>query len=505
MRIHPLLLVALALSCGQRTQKNYVGTPAVELVQEELTDSHVQFRVNSLNCDAVFVCCRRGGDKPTADQIAEAGVQAGSTVSFDRLLPSTDYTAYAVGRRGTEEWGEIASVHFRTEASYPELRPWEAARSGVPSFSDLTLVSSAQHRPNPPKWTEERFGSHVTWTDAENKEDWLFEAFLCLEVIDAKRGLTYSIGNSHHSATKESWTDLLDYWLAPGGALATLDKTVEKAAGRIGMPPAPRYVVLVVPDPIMFEHFADKNSSTTYWGELDGSRLDFAKVEDQIAACTWYCNEARRRFETLAPKHLELAGFYILSEELPYAGGGATEGYNAQYKRWETIVPALTAHLHKCREGLYWIPYHLAPGYKKWKEWGIDMAFMQPNYYWDYKNDQADHPFARTTDAMRTYGMGMETEFEYSLVTAVMKQPGMMGPDGEGRMIYTLADVPGLKDQFREYMTRFRDGGFYGKVPLAIYTGTDAMHQLASSTEPDDVQLYREFCAFITGSPLRRK
>ena len=133
------------------------------------------------------------------------------------------------------------------------------------------------------------------------------------------------------------------------------------------------------------------------------------------------------------------------------------------------------------------------------------MAFMQPNYYWDYNNDKADHPFARTTDAMRTYGMGMETEFEYSLVTAVMKQPGMMGPDGEGRMIYTLADVPGLKDQFREYMTRFRDGGFYGKVPLAIYTVTDAMHQLASSTEPDDVQLYREFCAFITGSPLRLK
>ena len=80
----------------------------------------------------------------------------------------------------------------------------------------------------------------------------------------------------------------------------------------------------------------------------------------------------------------------------------------------------------------------------------------------------------------------------------------MMGPDGQGRMIYTLADVPGLKDQFREYMTRFKDGGFYGKVPLAIYTGTDAMHQLATSTEPDDVALYREFCEFICGSPLRQ-
>ena len=377
-------------------------------------------------------------------------------------------------------------------------------RMAIPRFSDITLVTSAQHKANPPKWTEERFRSHVTWTDAEGREDWLFEAFLCLEVVDSKRNLSYSIGNAKHSATKESWEDLLDYWLAPDGALAVLDATVEKAAARIGAPPAPRYVVLVVPDPIMFENFADKQSSTTYWGELYGNKLDFSKTEDQIAVCTWYFDQARHRFKTLAPKHLELAGFYILSEELPYAGGGDKEGFNAQYKRWETIIPALATSLHRNFEGLYWIPYHLAPGYKKWKEWGIDMAFMQPNYYWDYHNGHANHPFDRTTDAMRAYGMGMETEFEYSLVTAVMKEPGMMGPDGEGRMIYTLDDVPGLKDQFREYMTRFKDGGFYGKVPLAIYTGTDAMHQLATSAEPDDVALYREFCTFITGSPLRK-
>ena len=105
---------------------------------------------------------------------------------------------------------------------------------------------------------------------------------------------------------------------------------------------------------------------------------------------------------------------------------------------------------------------------------------------------------------MRACGMGMETEFEYSLVTAVMKQPGMRGPDGSGRMIYTLDDVPGLKNQFREYMKRFLDGGFYGKASLAVYTGTDALHQLAISPEPDDHDLYLEFCRFITGSSLRK-
>lgn len=477
-----------------------MGHPAVELTLEKVTDTRVYLTFKALYSDDVFVCCRREGTAPEAGTIAAEGIRAsGGSVTFEHLLPGTDHAAYAVGRRGTDEWGTVSALRFRTEESFPDLYPWESARTKAPSFADITLVTRGQHNTNPPAWTPDRFRSHVTWTDENGREDWLFEAFLCIEGFDGKRGLTFSINNTHHSATKESWTELMDYWLDADGALSKLDQACEAATGRIGLPPAPRYVVMVLPDPIMFEFFADKESSTTYWG--DG--MDFSRVEDQIAACTWYIDEVRRRFRDLAPKHLELAGFYILSEELPYANGG-TEGWNAEYKRWETIIPALSAHVHKCNEGLYWIPYHLAPGYKKWKEWGLDMAWMQPNYYWDYNNTAAGHPFSRTMDAMRAYGMGMETEFEYSLVTAVMKQPGMRGPDGSGRMIYTLDDVPGLKKQFREYMKRFQDGGFYGKASLAVYTGTDALHQLASSPEPDDHDLYLEFCRFITGSSLRK-
>ena len=29
-------------------------------------------------------------------------------------------------------------------------------RTSIPTFSDITLVTSAQHKANPPKWTEER-------------------------------------------------------------------------------------------------------------------------------------------------------------------------------------------------------------------------------------------------------------------------------------------------------------------------------------------------------------
>ena len=56
-----------------------------------------------------------------------------------------------------------------------------------------------------------------------------------------------------------------------------------------------------------------------------------------------------------------------------------------------------------------------------------------------------------------------------------------------------------------DYFRYFKEAGFYGRVPIAIYTGTDAMHELASSTEPEDVEMYDEFCRFIIDSPLRKK
>ena len=366
----------------------------------------------------------------------------------------------------------------------------------------MTLVG--WHHRAPHKWTAERLAPHVSFTDERGKEHWLFESFLFIESQDPEAHRIYSVAPYGQSAAKDSWERLLDRWLGPDGDVKALDDAVAAARKRIGKPERRQAVILTMPDPVMLERFSDKKSSTTYWGALDGRQLDFSDVQDQIRASKWYIDEARARFKALKLKNLDLGGFYILSEDLPNGFGETpSERLNIQYKRWETILPALSEYIHACGEGLYWIPYHLAPGYKNWKQLGIDMAYMQPNYYWDlFKKDR--HPFDKTIAAVKDYGMGMELEFEYSMVAEVMKVE-KKGPDGDGAMIFSEKDVPALRGMFREYLKRFKEAGLYGTRPFALYSGTDALHQLAVSTDLEDRAMYLELCKFVVDNPARAR
>ena len=358
------------------------------------------------------------------------------------------------------------------------------------TFSDVTLVGYWHREPR--LWDAARFAPHVSWKAPDGHEHWLFEAFLFLEGSDAVHDKNLVLSPSGKSADKESWSYQLDLWLGPDGGVKELDKACEAVASRIGAPQRKRGVIIGLPDAIMFETFADKNSSTAYWG--DG--LDFASVEGRMKALRWYMDSARTMFDALGCKYLELAGFYITSEEiyLPY-----DIDVNCKYKNWEEIAPLLSEYCHAGGQGLYWIPYHMGPGYKHWKELGIDQAWIQPNWYWDLK-DEGRHPFEKTLSAIREADMGgMELEFEYSAASCQMTQ-GQLGPDGAGKLIFTEKDVPALQDRVRHYMKEFKDAGFYGKKSIALYSGSNAFTQLAGSSFPEDKALYDDICRFIIGN-----
>ena len=361
-------------------------------------------------------------------------------------------------------------------------------------FQDLDLVGYWHREPH--SWDAQRFAPHVSWQAPDGSEHWLFQAFLFLEGTDWIHHKNLCVAPEGISADKEIWQYQLDLWLGEGGCVASLDEACAKVAERIGAPRTKRQVIIGIPDAIMFEHFADKTSATDYWGALDGRTLDFADVNDQIAAYRWYIDEVRRMFDRLECRYVELAGFYITSEDLhlPY-----DIDVNSQYKRWETIIPAVADYCHSAGDGLYWIPYHLAPGYKYWKQLGFDQVWMQPNWYWDLRNE-GRHPFEKTIAAIRDYDMGgMEIEFEYSGVLDQMPE-GRMGPDGQGRPTFSRADVPALQNRVRHYMQEFKDAGFYGNKSIALYSGSDALTQLASSPEASDRALYDDLCRFVLGN-----
>ena len=353
-------------------------------------------------------------------------------------------------------------------------------------YQDVTLVGYWHREPH--HWDAARFAPHVSWQAPDGSEHWLFQAFLFLEGSDWMHDRTFVLGPGE-SAAKAEWQYQLELWLGTQGCVAGLEEACAAVAARIGAPAQKRGVIIGIPDAIMFQEFANKQSSTTYWG--DG--LDFSSVDDRLKALYWYMDTAREMFRKLDCRYLELAGFYITSEEiyLPY-----DIDVNCQYKNWDIIAPALAKYCHAAGEGLYWIPYHMGPGYKHWKDLGIDQAWMQPNWYWDLKNE-GRHPFDRTLGAIREADMsGIELELEYSGVAAQMAD-GRMGPDGDGKLIFSQADVPALQDRVRHYMKEYRDAGFLGQKSIALYSGSNAFTQLAESPLPQDRALYNEICRFV--------
>ena len=177
-----------------------------------------------------------------------------------------------------------------------------------------------------------------------------------------------------------------------------------------------------------------------------------------------------------AAYQIELAGFYILSEELAADPGD----FNYKYKEADKIIPRVAEYLHALNESLNWVPYNRAAGYNRWKSLGIDYAFMQPNYYWEADK----RPLSQFFSDIKAADLAMEFEFEH---TVLEKEPG--------------SDV--YRKRFREYMQGAIANGVYGSKPLAYYHGTNALVLLSQSQSAVDRELYHEFCQFVLNNPLR--
>ena len=479
-----LIILTLILSASGCREEKSAAAKAQPAVRVEITSCgarNLDFKVNTIDAASV-----RYGVGVTEDEAQGLAISAQTSTSGPDVLelswaglePLSEYWLCVKGIGPAGEEGKWETVSFKTLEE----------RVGVPTFTDLSLVGYWHREPR--SWDAARYAPHVSWKAPDGTEKWLFEGFLFLE--GAAGGKTMVIAPSGESADKTVWQYQLELWLGTGGSVSELDKACEEVASRIGAPAKKRGVIIGIPDAIMFQRFSDKTSSTTYWG--DG--LDFASVENRLKALYWYIDSARAMFSRLNTKYLELSGFYITSEEiyLPW-----DIDVNSQYKNWDVIAPALASYCHSSGEGLYWIPYHMGPGYKYWKRIGLDQAWMQPNWYWDLHNE-GKHPFEKTISAINEADMsGMELEFEYSAVASEMTG-STMGPDGEGNLIFTSRDVPALQNRVRHYMKQFKDAGFYGKKSIALYSGSNALTQMALSPDAGDRALYDELCEFIIGN-----
>jgi hypothetical protein len=307
--------------------------------------------------------------------------------------------------------------------------------------TDLMLVYQGGFQR--PRWTTSRFGPYVTYQDPQTgKEQWLFDGFLFIEFQDG-RGHTYEQYSSLKHANESQWAMLLQRNFANDDGVPNLEKAVEAAVARIGEPIRRRQVILTLPVP---------EPGQTDWGELNGRGLDFNKPADRLAACEWYMDRALQMWKDLAPKELDLAGFYWVAE---------------QASSTKDLFPDLAQAVHARGKEFFWIPsYHVNTPLGDWKTYGFDEAYLQPNFFF-----HPELPVTRLQHACnyaQAHGMGLEIEFDPRMIT----------------------DTSVYEPRFHAYLDAFTQYGVKDGAAMAWYEGGGALYRLAVS---DSSQLRADY------------
>ena len=373
------------------------------------------------------------------------------------------------------------------------LYGWE--KDEIRPIADAAICYGGHSARTPYLWTPERFEKTVLYTDRNGQEHWLFDNVIVMELWDDDYAVTYSIANDgRYSSRKTHWQGQIDYWFDQQNGFAALELCIDDAAKRIGNPPTKRGIIFSLPDPVYFEHYTNamkgENMNTVYWGEIDGVAMDFAKSEDRLKAYCWLIDAVRAKFAEAKYKHIELVGFYVLSEELSVPGS-----FRYEYKQHDITIKSVADYCHSINEGFYWVPYAMAPGIERGKDFGFDLVVMQPNYYWT----DAQWSWDQIEEIIKKYDLGMELEFE--------------GTHGEPLTSSILSKLANGEDnpysernkaRFLEYLDNAKARGIYGTRPVVLYTGSNALYEIAVSEDAADQEVYHRLGEFIINSPLKK-
>ena len=325
-------------------------------------------------------------------------------------------------------------------------------------IADLVLIyGGGAHRDV--VWNKDHFTPYVSYTDRTNQESWLFDGFLFLEIVDGKEKI-FATGYYGTPATKYEWNSLIDYFFTRGQSIDALDKCIAAKIPVLGEPPSKRKIIIALPEPIVAgpeSHY--KSVPADYWGKLDNRKLNFTNADDRVAACKYYIDRVKSKFDERKFQNLELAGFYWIAEESLHT---------------KPILSVLGNYLNDAGFSFYWIPYWKNdPDYFEWKELGFHATYLQPNYFFNVQV-----PYSRLEEACKQaieYDLDLEMEFDLRV---------FVNDGNRGSRLY-------------DYMRVFRQEGIFANKRIAYYQDCDAVYQLYRSKDERNKAIFHDFCTFV--------
>ena len=324
----------------------------------------------------------------------------------------------------------------------------DGPKYGKTDIADLVLIyQGGVHRPM--EWTKDQFLPYVVHEDAKGNKNWLFDGFLFLEFKDGK-GRNYAPGYSDLNARRQEWEWLLDRRFEEGKAISALNQCIKEQKEVLGTPDFKHNLISGLPSPIL-----NQND----WGEINGKKLDFSNTDDRIEAGKWYVDRFLERLTAQNYKHLEFKGFYWVDEDVR---GGAD------------ILEPLGDYIRSKGLRFYWIPYWNAPGFRDWKKYKFDFAWIQPNHFFNETvgNDRLD----MACDLAYDKNMGLEMEFDAR----------------------ALADnQAGFRYRLEAYINAFEKNKVFEKASIAYYEGGNGVYRFSKSTNPKDKELMDRLAKYI--------
>ena len=360
--------------------------------------------------------------------------------------------------------------------------------STATDIDDLALIYiGSQHRPD---WNKDLFAPYVYHTYPDGTKSWMFDGFLMIEFVAYNElGQQVSFGESAASvfgAKRKDWERLLHEQLGTysGNGCRALDNLIDEMIPELGAPGHKHKVVFTLP-------VAETKSDI--WGEIDGVKLDFTQSADRIKGMKWYADLLFSEWDKAGFKHLDLDGVYWTNETFSGRDEQMTIEINKYYKD------------KNCR--IYRIPYLLrdnnsdilpSQSADAWQEMGVDVAYIQPGYY--FQSNRPKKYLQQAIDyAWDHDGMGMEVEFEgynFGWTYDPATQSGnryRITP--QNSVLYENSPV--YHQRLIDYIDAFEENGVFGFMPVAYYSGFEAVYDLEHSGHPKDMELLNRLATIL--------
>ena len=226
-----------------------------------------------------------------------------------------------------------------------------------------------------------------------NIKDFFFDSYLFLPCM----GYGPSGARMHldeNNPTKAiDWTDYINDTFAKGANVDALESAYGKTKAALGDTKSKAGVFFTILYP---------GKKATSFGTLGGKSLDFSKMEDRKYAVKWMIDEQISLFNKRGYKNIDLVGFYWLEEYIAANDDKELLNYASDY-------------LHSKGLKFIWIPWYKANGYDNWKNYGFDVACMQPNLMWLGFNDPMR--VKSSVQLSEKYGLSMEMECDGRVYT----------------------------------------------------------------------------------------